>query len=1034
MNESLRDGLYDELLSHKKNKIINNEEFVSQLQEVDPAEFSSYAAAYIERHLKIAIENIKEDDRVEEGLKMCNALIDHISKHSNLFSEDDLATNQLLLSLLRKGNTAFDADNEQLTPPGIPLSQSALLVNARDEYRIGTELKKEINSANRIDLICSFIKWSGLRLVKEELKNRIDKGVEVRVITTVYMGASDKRAIDELHDMGANVKVSYDTRRTRLHAKAWHFFRESGYSTAYVGSSNLSASAQTDGLEWNVRLSKRENPHLIEKFEASFESYWNSEEFRSYEKNEEEEKRLSTALNKEATPDFDFTFFDITPYPFQKEILEKLAIEREVKNRNKNLVVAATGTGKTVISAFDFKNYMKEVGKTPNLLFVAHRKEILTQSLQTFRQVLTDANFGELLVDKYRPTEWQHVFASIQSLNAQNFNFDPDRYEVIIVDEFHHAEADTYQKLLEHANPTYLLGLTATPERSDGINVIDWFHGRASAELRVWDAIEKGLLAPFQYFGVHDNTDLSDVGWTRGQYNVKELEEKYTSSKERLSYILKEVKDKITDPHHMHALGFCVSVQHAEFMSEKFNEAGIPSKALSGETHRDNRRNCVSQLRKGEINVIFTVDVFNEGVDIPEVDTVLFLRPTDSATLFTQQLGRGLRLQEGKECLTCLDFIGHSHKNFSFANKFQALSNQHGRKLIRHIEQQFPVLPTGCAIELDKVSQEIVLENIRSSVSQSKRKILSHFKNVSKPDTLKEFLRKTELRLDDLYRNGYYFTQLKREAALIDGEQTKEEETFGRALTRSIHIDSIQRLSFYSKFFASNTVPDINSLNTLERKFVEMWASIFGEVNEIGDLKQVLQRFWNYSELVKEFRELVQILMDNVSHKTLPWENEFEVPLEIHARYSRNEIFAAFEEVRDGRLYNAPGLGVYFNKRTQCNLLFVTINKSEKDYSPSTMYKDYAISETLFHWQSQSNTRPETLKGKRHIHHKNQGITPLLFLRASKKDDRGETEPYFFAGSLELEKWEGEQPMDVVWKVEEPLPADMYKQSAINFN
>lgn len=328
MNESLRDGLYDELLSYKKSKVVSSKEFISYLEEVDSAEFSSYAAAYIEQLLKIAIESIKEGDRVEEGLKICNSLIESISKHSGLFDTGDQATSQLLLSLLKEGNSLFNGDSEKLSHPGIPLSQSALLVNARDEFRIGAELKKEIKSANRIDLICSFIKWSGLRLVKDELKDRIDKGVEVRVITTVYMGASDKRAIDELHDMGANVKVSYDTRRTRLHAKAWHFFRESGYSTAYVGSSNLSASAQTDGLEWNVRLSKRENPHLIEKFEASFESYWNSEEFRSYEKNEEAEQRLREALNKEATPDFDFTFFDITPYPFQKEILEKLAIER----------------------------------------------------------------------------------------------------------------------------------------------------------------------------------------------------------------------------------------------------------------------------------------------------------------------------------------------------------------------------------------------------------------------------------------------------------------------------------------------------------------------------------------------------------------------------------------------------------------------------------------------------------------------------------------------------------------------------------
>ncbi|HKK46516.1 MAG TPA: DEAD/DEAH box helicase family protein, partial [Balneolaceae bacterium] len=497
MDYSFEEGLYDELLSIEKHTAIQNKELLSEIKNVDSAEFSTYAGSYIETLLKVVIDSINQNDRVEEGLKICNSIIKKIAEHSDSFNQNILATNKLLFSLFQKNNSKFEFDVDKPLHPGIPLSQSALLVNARDEFRIGSELKKEIKSADGIDLICSFIKWSGLRLIKDELKERIQKGVEVRVITTVYMGASDKRAIDELQEMGATVKVSYDTRRTRLHAKSWLFHRDSGYSTGYVGSSNLSASAQTEGLEWNVRISKSETPHLIEKFEASFESYWNSEEFRIYERGEEEQEKLSQALSKETPSDVNFTYFDITPYPFQIEILEKLELERDLKDNNRNLVVAATGTGKTVISAFDFKRYANTLVDQPTLLFVAHRKEILQQSLTTFRQVLKDANFGELLVDNFRPKDWKHVFASIQSLHSQEYDFDPDKYDVIIIDEFHHAEAGTYRKLLNHTNPNYLLGLTATPERSDGVNVMEWFGGQASAELRVWDAIEKGLLSPF---------------------------------------------------------------------------------------------------------------------------------------------------------------------------------------------------------------------------------------------------------------------------------------------------------------------------------------------------------------------------------------------------------------------------------------------------------------------------------------------------------------------------------------------------------
>jgi superfamily II DNA or RNA helicase len=1033
MARSLNDGLYDELLSVGKKDIIDDEEINSTLDNIDPAEFSTYASDFVKRLLQVSIESISKSDRIDEGLAICNDLIRSIVEQSNGLSFDDFATDKLLLSLYRDDGFSDETYKNFSFRPGIPLSQSALLVNARDEYRIGAELKKEIKSANRIDLICAFIKWSGLRLIKNELKECIENGVEVRAITTVYMGASDKRAIDELHKMGAKVKISYDTRRTRLHAKAWHFHRKSGYDTAYVGSSNLSVSAQTDGLEWNVRLSKKETSHLIEKFEASFENYWNADEFVFYCESDDEQEKLKQALSKETPSSPDFAFFDIKPYSYQKEILENLELERDIKDRTKNLVVAATGTGKTVISAFEYKNYAQVFDKKPSLLFVAHRKEILQQSLQTFRQVLKNANFGELFVDKYRPAEWDYVFASIQSLHSGDFDFAPDTYDVIIIDEFHHAEAATYRKLLDHAKPEYLLGLTATPERSDGINVKDWFGGQASAELRVWDAIEQGLLAPFQYFGVHDNTDLRGIGWSRGKYNITELEEKYTASNDRLTHILKEIEDKITDPVRMRALGFCASVQHAKYLAKQFNKIGFSSVALSGKTDKDERHDAVVKLRNGDINVIFVVDLFNEGVDIPEVDTILFLRPTDSAILFTQQLGRGLRISEGKECLTVLDFIGFQNKNFSFANKFGALTDLHGRKLIRHVQNQFPVLPTGCAVELDKVSQSIILENIKRSVSKSKSKLQSLFERVERPKSLISFLNETELKLEDLYRNDFYFTQLKRRAGLIEKPQTEEEKRFGRAIMRSIHIDSIERLKWTRHFFANSKIPDIRNLNTVESKYLKMWAAGFGDSKDITNLDSLIKRFWTHENLRKEYKELLKILLDQVNHKPITWKNSFNIPLDIHCQYSRDELLAAFGDIRNGKLYK-PREGVYYNKSTNCNLLFITLNKSEKEYSPSTMYKDYAISEMLFHWQSQSNTKPNSKKGQRHINHKTKGITPLLFVRNSKKDERRETEPYFFAGPANIKKWEGVQPMNITWKLRKPLPADIYQQSAVSVN
>lgn len=637
------------------------------------------------------------------------------------------------------------------------------------------------------------------------------------------------------------------------------------------------------------------------------------------------------------------------------------------------------------------------------------------------------------MVDGFKPNDWNHVFASIQSLHSGEFNFKSDHFDAVIIDEFHHAEASTYQRLLDYIEPQYLLGLTATPERTDGRNVMDFFEGKATAELRVWDAIEKGLLSPFQYFGVHDNTDLSNVNWVRGRYDQRELEELYTSSDDRIAFIEKELNDKVKNPLEMKALGFCVGVQHAEYMANKFNAMGIPSIHLSGNSDRSTRDSAISELRKGKVNAVFTVDLFNEGVDIPEVDTILFLRPTESSILFTQQLGRGLRLSEGKECLTVLDFIGYSNKKFSYSKKFSSLVNVHGRKLERHVENEFPVLPTGCAIELDKVSQEIVLDNIKNSIASNRPQILSLYNNVDRPNSLQQFFDKTELHLEDFYKNDLYFTQLKRDAGILKTEQTDEEKSFGRSIIRSIHLDSISRLKWSIDFFSFSEVPSINNLTNKELSFLKMWAANFGEREDISRLEKLINRFWSYPELVHEYRELMVCLLNEVTHKTRFWKNPHNIHLELHARYGRNEIMAAFNDIRKGKLY-LPREGVYYHKETKCNLLFVTLNKSERDYSPSTMYRDYAISDTLFHWQTQSNTKPTTKKGIRHLEHIEKGITPLLFIRNQRRDERRETEPYFFVGPVKLNKWEGSQPMDIIWKVEEPLPADIYRATSVSKN
>ena len=629
MPENLEPGLYDVVLSERFSQAIKNDP--SLLAYKDPLENDS-GVRLLSQYLNKLIERALTGQKTaKEQIELTNHLIQIIAQYApELVQESDSATSDLLKELTQRISISAKTPTRR---PQIPLSHSELLTNASNDHRIGHELKREIESANEIDILVSFIRWSGFQLVQEALKDFIARGGSLRVITTVYMKATERRALDQLVKMGAKIKISYDTRRTRLHAKAWLIRRNTGFSTAFVGSSNLSAAAQVEGLEWNIRLSRVDAGRIIDKIEAAFNSYWEDTEFTLYDGGVESQTRFDKAVDDQGPSDI--PILDVRPYPFQQEILEKLEVERIVFGRTRNLVVAATGTGKTVMAALDYRRLANQE-KPLRLLFVAHREEILQQTHRIFRVVLKEHSFGETFVGGSRPAKWNHVFASVQSLaNVDLAGINQEHFGMIIIDEFHHAAAKTYQRLLEHFRPRYLLGLTATPERADGKDILTWFEGHTAAELRIWDAIDRGFLVPFYYFGRHDGGDLSGVRWVRGKYDDRELSKLFTADDVRVRKILEAVRDHIADPRKMRALGFCVSVSHAEFMTRKFNEAEIPSACIVGTTPKKERERALTQLRNGEINVIFSVDVLGEGVDIPKVDTILMLRPTNSATVFS---------------------------------------------------------------------------------------------------------------------------------------------------------------------------------------------------------------------------------------------------------------------------------------------------------------------------------------------------------------------------------------------------------------
>ncbi|GAA2650216.1 helicase [Paractinoplanes durhamensis] len=886
---------------------------------------------------------------------------------------------------------------------------------------------REIESADEIDLVIAFIRSSGLRQgLGDALRRHAEQGKPLRIYTTTYTGSTEAAALDKLTAMGADVRVSYETSANRLHAKAWLFHRHSSFSTAYVGSSNLTYSAQNDGTEWNVRLSAARNPDVIARIKAAFETFGASEEFKKYEK-EQFEDALARMRRSDRPDPTVISPTELELKPFQERLLELIEVAR-AKDRHENLLVSATGTGKTVMAAIDYQRLRSRLPRA-RLLFVAHRKEILQSSLATYRQALRDYSFGELWVNGERPTDFEHVFASIYSLKNSIDQIAPDHFDVVVIDEFHHAAAASYDAVLARLQPRELLGLTATPERTDGQSILHWFGGRIAAELRLWDAIEQRRLSPFEYYGIHDGIDLQDVPWRRGQgYDLDALTEKYTGNDRWVRFVYSQLVDHVDDLATMKCLGFCVSVAHARYMAAQFEQMGIKAVAVSATSTDVEREGALTDLAAGRTQVVFSVDLFNEGVDVPAVDTLLMLRPTESATLFLQQLGRGLRQSREKTICTVLDFVGMHRREFRFDLRYRALLGGSRRDLEKAIEDGFPFLPAGCHMELDRVAQDVVLRSIKDAVPSTwpnKVRELRELIRLRGTVSLSDYLRETGLELADIYKGDHTWSELLEVAGAPIESAGPFEEPLRRAVGRLTHIDDRQRLDGYLALLTAAGRPNTGSMSKTERRLLHMLIANLGsqvltKKNELQDatLQQATDIVWRHPQVLAELRELMSTLYDAPDHVQHSFANE--IPLQVHGRYTRLEMLAAVGEA-DRAKTREWREGVLDVSAIGADLLAFTLDKTSGDFSPTTRYRDYAISPDLIHWESQSTTSADSPTGQRYQHHVAMKRQILLFARENS-DERA----FWFLGPATYVSHEGERPMAVKWHLETPLPGDLF--------
>jgi len=1022
----LSDGLYETLRTHGlEGDLAKRTDLIPTFGAVPSGDVPDVLSRHVAEVVRLAV--LEEPDPAARVM-LVNSLIATLAAAGSQVASGV----EQLLQLSPQAHTGVRG----LTRPQTPLSDSALLTNAKDEPGLGAELRAELESADSVDLLCAFVKWYGLRVLEEELAHLVDRGVPFRVLTTTYVGATERRALDELvRRFGASVKINYETQSTRLHAKAWLFRRRSGFDTAYVGSSNLSRSALIEGLEWNVRLSGISTPALLRKFEATFDSYWADPAFVRYDP-ENDADRLDDALTRasgrgvpgSAGSTITLAGLDVRPYPHQDVILASLDAERVVHDRHRNLVVAATGTGKTIVAALDYRRLAESGGKDLTLLFVAHRREILEQSMRAYREVMSSGSFGELYVGGQRPDRWRHVFASVQSLSAYGVEkLTPEHFDVVVVDEFHHAEANTYRRLLEKLKPMELLGLTATPERGDGIDVRNLFGGRAAAELRLWDALEADILVPFHYFGVSDDVDLRRVEWRRGAYDVGQLDGLYTGNDARAAKVLAQVRDKVSAVSHMRAIGFCVSVAHAKYMARVFSDAGIPSLAVSGTTSESERESALARLDARELNCLFAADLYNEGLDLPRIDTVLLLRPTQSATVFLQQLGRGLRRAPGKAVLTVLDFIGQQRREFRFDARYRALSGTSRSGLIHQIENGFPFLPSGSQIVLDRVAQQTVLDNVRSQLRFTQRDLIADVRSHDERG-LWRYLRASGREPSDVYgRAGVSWTSTLRAAGFGSEGSGPNEGALLRRVRVFLNVDDVERAEEYARL-SDPYGPKYDELSTRGQIFARMllfllWPSAAG----FNSYERGLHLLRQHPAVCAEIRELCAIAVDQIAHVPQELGDDLkEVPLATHAKYRREEILAG---LGFGTLTRRPGhhvSGVAWCEATQTDALLINLNKSEDHFSPNTMYHDYALNRELFHWESQNATSLESPTGRRYVTHLTRGSNVVLFVREAPSDDLGAGAPFICLGQADYVEHSGERPIAITWRLRRPMPADTY--------
>ena len=912
-----------------------------------------------------------------------------------------------------------------------------LLTNTKETSFL-SELINSLNTCNRFFFSVAFINYSGLQLLLDVFNDLDNKNVEGKIITSTYLNFTDVKSLEKLREF-KNIKsrIYLVEKFIGFHTKGY-IFEYDDYYKIIIGSSNITQSALKTNIEWNVKyISKTKDDSFSHKIIAEFNKLWNYtadinldfineysrflNEIKSYVK--EERRIYEQSIN-------------ISPNQMQQKALVNLAKLRE-NNQNKALIIAATGTGKTFLSAFDVKEFQAE-----RVLFLVHREVILQDALDSFELILPHQS-KTIFQGSNKNYESNFTFAMIPSLyNNENYKlFSPDHFDYIIADEAHRAYSPTYRALLEYFKPTFLLGMTATPERTDGGNIFELFNNNIALEIRLKDALQEDLVIPFHYFGITDVTsDMSNIDISKIDVVAEKL-----SIKTRVDLIIEKLEHYGFSGEKRKCLAFCASKEHAEYMAKEFNAFGYPSLFLTGSNSDDDRKDAIDRLEDlvDPLEFIFTIDIFNEGIDIPSVNLVLMLRPTQSPIIFTQQLGRGLRKHNEKDFLTVLDFIGNHNRSFLIPIALSGSRYYDKDTLKVQVNKDFDDIPGCTNIYLDKIVKEQILnqlDQVNFTAMEYLKKEYQEFKKVlggntptlidyiyheNSPDPVKFILKE----------NSYSEFVAKMEK--YDLDISLELLKIQRSIDKQLPIKRINEFVIIRHLIKHGSINYATAKQELLKIIVDIdEASIEHSFKYLNGLilgNNESDPFWYISGDGGENLNLntpsilnESSLLDSLDYGILRYQEEFgkaslDYPyLKLYSYYKMKDM--GFLSNYDKSFSSIRGSGVWRNGNHY--YLFVDLHKGE-DIREEIDYKDKLLSRTRMQWETQNKTSQNSETGKDLCLNQKRHIHLHMFVRKAKQIGSQKLD-YIYIGEVNALSYEGNKPITIQMEIVNPLPIAIY--------